>query len=224
MIALIDAHYMLHRAAHVKELSILRSSWGASTGGALGVLRGIHDTLDRFPLCDRVVLVFDGGISQRRRKIYPNYKVREAVDVAEHAAYMTMFRENRDLLQSLAPTLGVRSVELKHREADDLIGLLATKAENQGELVVIVSDDKDMYQLVSRNIWVYRPMAQQVVRIDTFPGVTGGITWGHWLLYRATTGDASDRIPGIEGVGEKTAHTAVILQHVCRQADTKDCR
>jgi len=106
--------------------------------------------------------------------------------------------------------LGVKQIEFRGREGDDVIGRLSRELS---EIKVVISDDKDMLQLVSQNCHVYRPMADDLIMFDNFRQKVG-VPRSLFLLMKCITGDASDNVPGIEKVGDVTA------VKVCTELDT----
>lgn len=150
-------------------------------------------------------LVWDGGISPRRRVILPGYKVKEVLP--QHLAAVEEMRRRykyqRWLMTELAPLVSIRSILCDGVEADDVIARAVDKLG--GSNVIIVSKDRDFAQLVSPTVRVYRP--------NPFGGEwiehTETMCRGRVLMYRALLGDHSDRIPGVPGVGEVTAGIAL---------------
>ncbi len=200
---LVDGSYLLHRVLHVPQMRMLSNKDGKPTGGVFGYLKSLRATLVQFPEITRVVSVFDGGHSSRRTALYPEYKHRPSHDEVDPdgISYIDKYRMQVKLLEYLLPRLGVHCLRPAGREADDVIGLLSR--EIRDNLILVSSDDNDMLQLVSRNVHIWRPMAEERVSLDTFE-VHAGIKLAHWLLRKSIVGDGSDNIPGVRGVGPKT--------------------
>jgi len=209
MLLLIDGDYILHRMLHTPAMWALTSGT-LRTGGVFGTLKALMATLSQFSVV-QAFLVFGGGRSPRRLALFPDYKgtltrvaEREAATEEKklaQAEYDAAYEANRRLLVYLLPHLAVRVFEAKY-ETDDVICHLALQSPDP---VVILSDDRDMLTLVRRTVTVYRPMADQHVHLENFTEMVGLPTPFHFLLYKAVIGDPSDRIPGVPGVGEKTA-------------------
>jgi 5'-3' exonuclease len=195
----------------VGALAELENRHGKPTGGFFASLKSIQGYLATNQ-ADNCYIVFDAGISKRRRAIYPGYKGARYRDESDPLwepmdedteEYLGKFRRQRKLLQIALPRLGVRVLRVNGFEADDVIAATAhyvTRHAERGsnENVHIVSDDKDMLQLAIEQpgvaIHIIRPIAKQHIR-DCPTG---------FLIKKALNGDKSDDIPGIPGVGETT--------------------
>lgn len=211
---LIDSNYLLHRQLRMAELADLCSSSGLPTGGVFGFLRSLHSIVKSYKP-DMVVAVFDGGISKRRRELYPAYKgarYRDPTDPlfeemdAELQQYLAGFSKQRRMLQVILPLIGVRVIRIRGWEADDLIYALTNVLHRKEGVIDVVSDDKDMAQLVRDRVNVIRPMAGQLVTTSSFFECfeTSQHLYG---LQRAILGDPSDSITSIANVGKGTAET-----------------
>ena len=193
-----DGHNLYHRMLHAPGLKELRSSEGESTGVTYGVLRAIRNALAADP-AERVLLVNDGALSERRLALHPGYKESRRGKRIDRD-YLEDFITNKERLAKLLPALGVAVIQLD-READDVIAHLASERELSGARVTILSEDKDLCQLVSDRVQVLRPIAEQRVRPDNFVECIGYPS--HlYLLAKAILGDSSDDIPGVRGTGE----------------------
>jgi len=222
--AIYDGNYQLHRCMRAGDLAGLRNRHGKPTGGLMGFLKSMQKTLTQLN-AQRAVVVFDGGISTRRRSLYPQYKGAkyrepdseffEPMD-EERAQYAKDFSKQGQYLRHALGLLGVRCVKLLGWEADDICFRIAEHYNKQPGSVVLVSDDKDYLQAVhtwrSRepdseeqygSISVCRPIADELVTYANFRHLVGHEI-GHHLLWRAIEGDGSDKIRGIHGVGKGT--------------------
>lgn len=193
----------------------LRSPSGRPTGATFGVANRIREAVELFEPA-RVVVCWDRGRAAWRRAVFAGYKDRSesssSLDLAD------CFAQKPDLLELLGQ-LGCDSVEADGVEADDLVAWYAlryTEPDAWGGCV-IVSTDRDFYQLVGDTTSVYYGAAPgkgrdvEHVTLETFrdatssaklPGGTAGP--GEWAAYRIVNGDSSDRIPGVRGLsGEK---------------------
>ncbi|MCG8434621.1 MAG: hypothetical protein MJA83_11370 [Gammaproteobacteria bacterium] len=205
---IVDGHYILHRCMHVPQLRMLSTKDGKPTGGTFGVLKSIRSTVGEMREINRVIVVFDGGHSERRKKLYPKYKVRESKDDVDPdgLTYSKKFSMQINYLTYLLPRMGVKVVRLRKREGDDVVSLLAREIVDP--LKIVSSDDKDMFQLVSKDVHVWRPLASQRLSLSNFEEEIGYPP--HWyLLRRSVLGDSSDKISGVPGVGEKTVDTVL---------------
>lgn len=203
---LIDGHYLLHRALHLPDFVSMKTSKGQPTGGAFSVILAIKKTLERFPTAERCVVAWDTGRSRRRKEIFPEYKANRdpstPEEVEEKRQYKELFDSQLALLQSSLPRLGVRQILLNHYEGDDLIAYSCKKYEGEKK-ILIVSEDKDLLQLVNENVAMWMIRKDTLVTSENFLDEVG-IERRLYLLYKALLGDPSDNIPGIPGVGPGT--------------------
>ncbi len=144
-----------------------------------------------------VVMVFDAGKKTFRNDLYPEYKANRTECPPELVQQMPYFRE-------LSKALGLPVLERPGYEADDIIATLTEELTKQGKPVVIVSGDKDLMQLVSETVQIWDTMKDKRYGI---PGVVEkfGVTPDKVTEILALTGDTSDNVPGVDGVGPKTA-------------------
>ena len=185
---------------------------GMHIGGVTGFLRSIAAVIRKHKPT-RCVIVFDGkGGSVRRKRMYPNYKANRANKTAfnrykEFASLedeqQSMKRQYGRMIQYLQ-CLPITTLAIDNIEADDAIAYIAneifTKQENK---VTIVSTDRDFLQLVNNRISVWSPI-KKIMYTPNIMREEFGIDSKNYLLYRALTGDKSDNIPGVNGVGLKT--------------------
>lgn len=185
---------------------------GVHVGGITGFLKSVGFAIKTLHPT-RVIIVFDGkGGSQRRRKIYPEYKMKRKVGVRYNRAIHVLTKEDESqsmkmqisrLLQYL-DCLPVSILALDNIEADDTIAYMATNPiNNEVNNYYIMSSDKDFYQLVNENIEVWSPTKKKLYNpqalLDEY-----GIHANNFIMYRVLDGDVSDNIDGIKGIGLKT--------------------
>ena len=191
---LIDGHNVLYRTFYA--LPRLSAPDGTPTNAVLGTARILLKIL-REDRPDAVAAVFDCREPTPRHALYPEYKANRLAIPEELAAQIPTVKEVID-------ALGVPRIEVPGVEADDVIGTLAAAAEKEGMDVVIVSSDKDLYQLVSERVRVRDGLKERSVGVaevrDTF-----GVGPEQVVDLLALAGDPSDNVPGIPGIGEKTA-------------------
>jgi DNA polymerase-1 len=197
---LVDAYALIFRGyyAFIKNPRI--NSKGLDTSAIMGFMNSLLDVIKR-ERPDHLAVCFDKGGSADRVELFEAYKAnRDATPEAIKLAIPYIY----DILKAMHIPIMVK----EGYEADDVIGTLAKKAEIEGYQTFMVTPDKDFAQLVSENIFMYRPM---------FGG--GYETWGipevqkkfevenplQVIDFLGMMGDASDNIPGLPGVGEKTA-------------------
>jgi|APSaa5957512535_1039671.scaffolds.fasta_scaffold24310_4 DNA polymerase I len=199
----IDCGSVAYRMVHAST----RRSGGGEVGSGLH-LHYFLNTLRRYVreyLPDRVIVAFDTGYSPRRKALAATYKAERGSKVRTPEALLAYQCAVRviDQLREVLPALGVRSLQLPCREADDILAATV----GQSFRAIIVSEDKDMLQLVDDKVSVYRPRADQLVRQRNFEDVTGYANVDAWLLAKLMVGDNSDGVPGVPQVGPKTALT-----------------
>lgn len=200
---LIDGHYLLHRCLHSNQ-GTLTTKANKPSGGCFGFIKSLRGTVQSWPEASRIVVVFDKGRSTRRKELYPEYKANRSVKIETDQnghTYREKLNTSISQLRFVLPRLGVKVISLPGREGDDIIGMLSRELDEH--LILVASDDKDMFQLVSNRVQLWRPMREEHVTLDNFE-VFAGCRREHWLLRKACLGDDSDNIKGISGVGPKT--------------------
>jgi|TARA_B100000287_G_scaffold179260_1_gene169276 DNA polymerase-1 len=183
---------------------------GVHIGGIVGFLRSIGYTINMVRPT-RTIIVFDGkGGSNRRRKIYPQYKMGRKMShrlnrthdflTRDEEKKMMVFQLNRivEYLECLPLTI----INMDGIEADDVIGYCAKHIFKDSKST-IMSTDKDFLQLVDENIRVYSPTKKKMYDEEKVVEEYG-ISSHNFLLYRMLDGDVSDSIPGVKGVGLKS--------------------
>jgi DNA polymerase-1 len=191
---LIDGHNVLYRTFF--GVPRLTAPDGTPTNVVLGVARILLKIL-REERPDAVVAVFDSREPTPRHALYPEYKANRLKTPEDLAAQIPVVDEMID-------ALGVRRLSIAGAEADDIIGTLSRRAEERGMDVIIVSSDKDMYQLVSPRVKVRDGLKEHTVGEAQVEEVFG-VPPGKVADLLALAGDPSDNVPGVPGIGEKTA-------------------
>jgi len=186
---------------------------GDHVGGITGFLFSIGKAIRDFKP-SRCVIVFDGrGGSARRKKIYGDYKANRANKTRlrrhDHQNYGTIEDEQEAMrhqfsrLVSYLDNLPVTFISMDGIEADDTIAYIADMYKDISKKITIVSTDRDFYQLVSDQLQVWSPIKKKMYDtqsiIDEF-----GVHPHNYVVYRSFTGDTSDNIPGVNGIGPKT--------------------
>jgi DNA polymerase I len=198
---LLDAYALIFRGyyAFIKNPRI--NSKGMDTSAIMGFMNSLMDVIKR-EKPDHLAVAFDNGGSHIRNEMFPEYKAnRDATPEATKIAI--------PYIQELLKAMHIPIMEKTGFEADDLIGTLAKQAEKEGYQVFMVTPDKDFAQLVSENIFMYRPARMgNGIEIWGIPEVQAKFEVKHPLQvidFLGMMGDAVDNIPGLPGVGEKTA-------------------
>ena len=191
---LIDGSSWLYRAFHA--LPPLTAPDGSDTGAVYGMGNMLRRLLkDHAP--ERIAVIFDPRGKTFRHEIYADYKANRPPTPPELASQFPLIRE-------LLATMAIPTLQIDGVEADDVIGTLAVNARDRGLEVLVVTGDKDMAQLVDDRVKLLDTMKQRTLDAD---GVAEkfGVSPEQIIDYLALVGDSSDNIPGIQGVGPKTA-------------------
>jgi DNA polymerase-1 len=191
---LIDGTSYIYRAFHA--LPPLSNSRGLPTGAIYGFTTMFFKILrDRVP--EHVAVVFDAGGETERHREFEAYKAQRP-PIPETLAPQIPY------VYQVVEALNVPTLMAEGYEADDIIGTVATRAAADGFQVTIVSGDKDLFQLVGPAIEVYDPMRDKTYRVRDV-AERYGVPPEAMADLMSLTGDAVDNIPGVPGVGEKTA-------------------
>ncbi len=204
-LTLIDGSGFIFRAYHA--IPHLSSSKGVPTNAVYGFTTMLLKAL-REHAPTHVALVFDAGRRSFRNDLYPDYKANRPPPPDDLVPQFPLVRD-------VARALNVHVLEEVGFEADDIIATLADRARAQGFDVVVVTGDKDFTQLVDDRLVLYDPMAEASGRGGWLrvPEVIAkmGVPPEQVVEYQSLLGDKVDNVPGIPGVGEKTA--AALIQH-----------
>ncbi len=195
---LVDGSSYLYRAYHASPS--LTNSQGAPTGAVYGVVNMLRSLLRQYPH-SHVAVIFDAKGKTFRDDMYEQYK-------ANRPPMPDDLREQIAPLHKIVKAMGLPLLAVEGVEADDVIGTLATQASQAGMPVLISTGDKDMAQLVDEHVTLINTMTNVVMDPDAVHEKYG---FGpeHIIDYLALMGDKVDNIPGVPGVGDKTA-TALI--------------
>jgi 5'-3' exonuclease len=203
---LVDGHYYLYRSFYA--IRGLTNSRGEPTNAIFGFTKALRRMLyDVQP--DFAAVIWDAGLPERRTALQPEYKQQRPEMPAD-----LKFQEAP--MQHLVSLLGIASIAVPGSEADDVIASYATAHDGE---TVIATNDKDILQMVNERIAIYSTAKADVVDERAGFALLGidevrkkwGVAPSQIGDVLALTGDSSDNIPGVEGVGSKTA-TALIQQ------------
>ena len=178
----------------------VRQQLSTSTGFPTNALYGFINMLQkviREEKPDYLVVAFDSPDKTFRHKIYPNYKANRDAPPEELSRQFPYF-------EPLVTAYGLSSIRRPGFEADDIIGTLAKKGKQKGLETVIVSGDKDMMQLISPHIYMLDTMKNKKF-MDKEVVEKFGVQANKVVEVMGLMGDSSDHIPGVAGVGPKTA-------------------
>lgn len=197
---LLDAYALIFRGYYALIKNPRINSKGMDTSAILGFINSLLDVIKR-ERPDHLAVCFDKGGSKDRLDIFPEYKANR--DVTPDAIKIAV-----PYIESILKAMNIPVVVKEGFEADDIIGTLAKQAEKQNYQVFMVTSDKDFGQLVSENIFMYRPMfggGYETWGISEIQERFGVVRPEQVIDYLGMMGDASDNIPGLPGVGDKTA-------------------
>jgi DNA polymerase-1 len=194
---IVDGHAYAYRAFHA--IRNLRGPEGQPTNAIYGFIKMLEKLLGALAPAGAMV-VWDGGLSAERAAIHPEYK-------QQRPEMPSDLRLQLDGLVEYLAAAGLASYCGEGIEADDYIGCLARRAAAAGWHVVIASSDKDFMQLVSPQIGLWNPGDKTAGVVWTRAQVLAktGVEPGQVADWLALMGDAVDNIPGVPGVGPKTA-------------------
>jgi DNA polymerase-1 len=191
-VLLVDGHHLAYRTFHA--LKGLTTSRGEPVQAVYGFAKSLLKALKEDG--DSVIVVFDAKAPSFRHEAYEGYKAGRAPTPEDFPRQLALIKELVDLL-------GLVRLEVPGYEADDVLASLAKKAEKEGYEVRILTADKDLYQLLSDRIHVLHPEGYLITPAWLWEKY--GLRPDQWADYRALTGDESDNLPGVKGIGEKTA-------------------
>lgn len=207
MFLVVDGNNLAHRIFHTPAGELTKKD-GTPSGVVYGIVNSLKGMLERFPETERVIVTWDTrGGSAWRKAIYPDYKANRDYgkdDDEKKEAYKGLFMQMEESHKMLK-LLGVNSIKMEGYEADDLMALLSKSIPELAEKhVMIATSDKDMLQLVCKNVSVYSPFKDIVYTPLNFYEEIG-VTTEAYVGFRALVGDTSDNIHGIEGIAEGRA-------------------
>ena len=208
---LVDGHYYVYRSFFaIRNLS---NSRGEPTNAIYGFAKTIRRMVkDLQP--DLGAVLWDMGLPERRTQLQPEYK-------QQRAEMPDAMRPQLDYIQrTLAPLLGFQSLGLPGTEADDLIATYAMEAAAKQIDVVVATNDKDLFQLVGDQIKIYSTNKTDLAAPgDTFALLDAACVEARWGVpprqigeVLCLTGDSADNIPGVSGLGPKTA-VSLLVEH-----------
>ncbi len=193
-VVLVDGSSYLYRAFHA--LPPLTTSSGLSTGAVKGVTSMLRRLQKDYP-DSPIAVVFDAKGKTFRDDLFAEYK-------ANRPPMPDELREQVEPIHAIVEAMGLPLLVVEGVEADDVIGTLAAEAGAKNREVVVSTGDKDMAQLVNERVTLVNTMTETLMDV---PGVTDkfGIPPDRIIDFLALMGDKVDNIPGVAGVGEKTA-------------------
>ncbi|MDF2800490.1 MAG: polA [Anaerocolumna sp.] len=212
-LVLIDGHSILNRAFY--GLPILTNSEGVYTNAVLGFLNIMFKIMDE-EKPDYLTVAFDVHHPTFRHEMFEAYK-------GTRKSMPEELRPQVPLLKEVLKAMNITIIEKPGYEADDILGTLARTGEANGLTVSLVSGDRDLLQLASENIKIRIPKTKkggtEIENYNTKDVIeTYGVTPTEFIDLKGLMGDPSDNIPGVPGVGEKTAQKIITSFHTIENA------
>lgn len=202
---LVDGHSIINRAFY--GVPPLTNAEGLHTNGIYGFLNILLKFMDE-EKPDYLVVAFDVKHKTFRHEIYAEYKGTRKPMPAE-------LHEQVPVLKEVLLSMGIKIAELPGFEADDILGTLATRAQNEGMEVALVSGDRDLLQIASEHIKICIPKTKggktETENYFAKDVVTAfGVTPLQFIDLKALMGDTADNIPGVPKIGKKTAEELMV--------------
>jgi len=206
-ILLLDGNSLAYRAFFALPTDMATAS-GQVTNAVFGFTSMLINMIkDHRP--DGIVVAFDRPEPTFRHALVPDYK-------AGREAAPDILRQQMGLVRQVIETLNIPIVETPGFEADDIVATLATQARDRGDLAIVVTGDRDTYQLVEdpyvKVLYNRRGVSDYVLYDEAGIEARTGVPPRQYPEYAALRGDPSDNLPGVPGVGEKTA-AKLMLAH-----------
>ena len=195
MILIIDGNNLAYRAKHVFSLS----NRGEDVSVVYGFIRVLNSLMSKYKPTS-VIVCWDNGIPDFRRQAVPSYKANRHSD-DDHDERENFYMQIDELHTYALPMFGMISVAKHGAEADDLMYQASRLCVDE---CIIVTSDKDLIQAVNYKTKVMNPARDTLYTVDNIEEHFG-VPLNHFVDWRAIQGDSSDNIPGVYGIGEKTA-------------------
>ncbi len=195
-LVLVDALAAIYRAFFaIKSLS---TKDGRPTNAVFGFIRALKQ-IEQEWRPSHMAVVYDGGLPERRLSLLPSYK-------AQRPHMPDEMREQLAVTEEYLDAAGIARIRIDREEADDVMASLAEWGAAGAERILIASSDKDLFQLVGSNVRMIAPSAKagETIGVEEIESKTGVLP-EHVVEWLALVGDSSDNIPGVPGVGAKTA-------------------
>jgi len=217
---LVDGNSLTYRAFFALPADMATAS-GQVTNAVFGFTSMLINVI-KDQECDGMIVAFDRPEPTFRHEAEPEYK-------AQREAAPDILRQQMGLVREVLDAVGIQQIEAAGWEADDLIATLSTKLVERGDDVLIVTGDRDSYQLVKdphvRVLYNKRGVSDYALYDEAGIAERTGVTPDLYPQYAALRGDNSDNLPGVPGVGEKTAAKLInkyggldgIFEHVDEQ-------
>lgn len=207
-LVLIDGHSILNRAFYgVPELT---NSSGIHTNAIYGFLNILFKIIDE-EQPTHLAVAFDVKQPTFRHKMFAEYK-------GTRKPMLEELREQVPVMQQVLAAMDIKTVTLPGYEADDVLGTMSKRAEAEGMIVSVITGDRDLLQLASKNIMIRIPKTKKgVTEVENYHEEDVKekyqVTPEEFIDVKALMGDTADNIPGVPSVGEKTATSLIVEYH-----------
>ncbi len=212
-IVLIDGHSILNRAFY--GLPDLTNAEGLHTNAVYGFLTIMFKILEE-EKPEYLTVAFDVHAPTFRHEMYEQYKGTRKPMAEE-------LREQVPVIKEVLASMGIKTVECAGLEADDILGTISRRCEDQGMEVSVISGDRDLLQLATEHVKIRIPKTKQGrTEVEDYYAADVHaryqVTPKEFIDLKALMGDASDNIPGVPGIGEKTAMKIISEYHSIENA------
>ena len=212
-IVLIDGHSILNRAFY--GLPDLTNSEGLHTNAVYGFLTILFKILEE-ETPEYLTVAFDVHAPTFRHEMYAEYKGTRKPMAEE-------LRQQVPVMKEVLKAMGIKTIECAGLEADDLIGTLSARCEKEGMEVSVISGDRDLLQLATDHVKIRLPKTRQGrTEVEDYYAADVKeryqVTPSEFIDLKALMGDSSDNIPGVPGIGEKTAAKIIVEYHSIENA------
>ena len=206
-ILLIDGNSMANRAFYATMGRMMKTPTGISTNAVYGFFQIMFKTIEE-ENPDKIIVAFDISSSEKRTKIFSEYKAGRHKTPEDLTIQFPIIKE-------LLRMMNIPIVQKDGIEADDILGAIAKKEGKKGNKIIILTGDRDYFQLVDMNVNIRYPKTimgkTEYIIYDNYKvNEEYGLTPEKLIEVKALMGDASDNIPGVKGIGEKTALKLII--------------
>ena len=195
---IVDGHSMIHRNYHA--IRGLSTSKGFPTNAIYGFVKALQKLLHDYQV-KRILIAFDAKGPTFRHRVFEKYK-------AQRPPMPEDLKVQIPIIFEIVESLGIPSFLMEGYEADDIIGTASGILEKRGKRVFIVTMDKDMLQLVTDTVWVFDPK-NDILRNPEAVAQRMGVAPAQVVDLLALMGDKVDNVPGVPGIGEKTARKLI---------------
>ncbi|MCT4600491.1 MAG: DNA polymerase I [Marinifilaceae bacterium] len=202
---LVDAYALIYRAYFAFIRTPRYTSKGLNTSAILGFTNALMEILEK-EKPTHIAVCFDPHGKTFRHDRYPEYK-------AQRPPMPDDLRNSIPYIEKLLDAMNIKQIKIDYYEADDVVGTIAKRAEKQGFVVYMMTPDKDYAQLVSENIYMYKPKKKdkdvEIMGIQEVLASFGIEDVSQVIDILGLMGDSADNVPGCPGVGPKSANKLV---------------